>query len=416
MRLDIVQYVSVLLALLLYGLFGQPTPDNVGIVEIIIAALLLLGAGVHGLSAVFVNARSADAPPRPAWFSAGQVFAVFGLSVPLFIALAGEADLKEVARDLIAFGFLLLPLLYVHLFRDARGFRRLFMFGVVFIGVAFAARIFLPLALPQFGLPSAVALYLTITPAVLFAALYLLAASFLRISWRRGDVVYNVFYGLFAALIALLPIFALSYALQRASFAALVVFAIAGLFYILLYRPETALRLVALLAVLVFAFLPQLQDIIMRLELKHVQVGFNSRGAELAAVFALGARDMGHFLFGHGWGALFENPAVGKIQVGYTHNLFSYYFFKTGLMGTALLIIYWGAIFRENLRLVRINLPLGLSLMLPILISSFFYASHKAFSFGLLLLLVCAIMRRRGDAPSASTVERGCVLVYSKNA
>jgi hypothetical protein len=407
MRLDIVQYASVLLALLLYGLFGQPTPDKVGVIELIIALLLLIGAGVHGLSAVFVNARSAGAPPRPAWFSAGQFFAVFGLSVPFFIALAGGADIKEVARDLIAFGFLLLPLLYVHLFRDARGFRRLFMFGVVFIGVAFSARIFLPLALPQFGLPSAVALYLTITPAVLFAALYLLAASFLRISWRRGDVIYNVFYGLFAALIALLPIFALSYALQRASFAALVLFAVAGLFYILLYRPETALRLVALLAVLVFAFLPQLQDIIMRLELKHVQVGFNSRGAELQAILQLGTRDLGHFLFGHGWGALFENPAVGKMHVGYTHNLFSYYFFKTGLVGLALLVIYWGAIFRENLRLVRINLPLGLSLMLPILISSFFYASHKAFSFGLLLLLVCAIMRRRVDAPSASTVEQG---------
>jgi hypothetical protein len=205
----------------------------------------------------------------------------------------------------------------------------------------------------------------------------------------------------------LLPIFALSYALQRASFAALVLFAVAGLFYILLYRPETALRLVALLAVLVFAFLPQLQDIIMRLELKHVQVGFNSRGAELQAILQLGTRDLGHFLFGHGWGALFENPAVGKMHVGYTHNLFSYYFFKTGLVGLALLVIYWGAIFRENLRLVRINLPLGLSLMLPILISSFFYASHKAFSFGLLLLLVCAIMRRRVDAPSASTVEQG---------
>lgn len=407
MRLDTVRYASVLLALLLYGLWGQPTPDNVGIIEVIIAALLLTGAGVHGLSAVFVNARSAHTPPRPVWFSAGQFFAVFGLSVPFFIALVGGADMQEVLRDLIAFGFLLLPLLYAHLFRDARGFRRLFMFGVVFIGVAFSARIFMPMVLPQFGLPSAVALYLTITPAVLFAALYLLAASFLRISWRRGDMIHNLIYGLFVALIALLPIFALSYALQRASFAALVVFAVAGVFYVLLYRPETALRLVALLAVLVFAFLPQLQDIIMRLELKHVQVGFNSRGAELAAVFELGTRDIWHFLFGHGWGALFENSAVGKMHVGYTHNLFSYYFFKTGLVGLALLVIYWGAIFRENLRLVRINLPLGLSLMLPILISSFFYASHKAFSFGLLLLLVCAIMRRRVDAPSASTVEQG---------
>jgi hypothetical protein len=67
------------------------------------------------------------------------------------------------------------------------------------------------------------------------------------------------------------------------------------------------------------------------------------------------------------------------------------------------------AVLRNNVKLLRINLPLGLSLLLPLLISSVFYASHKAFSFGLLLLLVCAITRRA----SLSSVEDAQNLVYS---
>jgi hypothetical protein len=410
-----IQFSAVLLALILYGLFGQPTPDSIGVIEIVIAGLLLFGAGVHGLSAFVIksnNAQNNGAPPpkiEDAWFKAAQAFAVFGLTVPVLIAVFSGANIAELLRDLIAFAFLLLPLLYAHLFKAARGFRRLFMFGVVFIGVAFSARIFLPLIFPHLGLANAVSLYLTITPAVLFAALYLLAASFLRITARRGDVLHNAAFGLVLAGLALLPIFAIAFALQRASVAAVIVFGFLLSVYILIYRPETVLRLLLLFALLLFAFFPYFQDVFLRLELKHIQVGFNSRGAELHKIVELGTRDIGHFLFGYGWGAQFENPAVGKMRVGYTHNLFSYYFFKTGFIGMVLVGLYMLAVLRNNLKLLRINLPLGLSLLLPLLISSIFYASHKAFSFGLLLLLVCAITRRA----SLSSVEDTQNLVYS---
>lgn len=419
MRIESLKYLAVLSALILYGLFGQPTPDNVGMIEIIIALLLLLGAGVHGLSAFLVRSADRAQNNQALWFTSGQFFALWGFTIPLAVALFSANNLIEVVRDLIAFGFLILPLLYAHLFRDARGFRRLFMAGVVFIGVAFSARIFLPLFFPALGLPDAVALYLTITPAVLFAALYLLAASFLRISWRRGNVLYNVAYGVYTAGFALLPIFAIAFALQRASVAAVIVFGVLGVFYIMLYRPETVLRLIVVLAAFLMLSAPYLYDVLLRLELKHIQVGFNSRSEELHAVLALGSENIWRFLFGHGWGALFENPAVGNMPVGYTHNLFSYYFFKTGFIGVLCLGFYWLSVLRENIRIIRINLPLGLSLLLPLLISTFFYASHKAFSFGLLFLLVCAITRRQ-SVPSASNqgsaVEQDTDIVYSNNA
>tara|TARA_R110002124_G_scaffold129483_1_gene290978 strand:- start:272377 stop:273633 length:1257 start_codon:yes stop_codon:yes gene_type:complete len=404
------QFSAVLMALGLYGLFGQPTPDNIGVIEILIAALLLFGAGVHGLSAFVLKPNSNQADHQlNSWYSAAQCFAVFGLTIPVLMALFSGANIAELLRDLIAFVFLLLPLLYAHLYKEGRGFRRLFLFGVVFIGIAFSARIFLPLIFPHMGMANAVSLYLTITPAVLFAALYLLAASFLRITARHGSALYNMGFGFLIAAVAVLPLLATGFALQRASVAAVLIFGVLLSIYILIYRPETALRLVVLFAVLFIACHPYIHDVFMRLELKHIQVGFNSRGAELRKVIELGTHDIGHFLFGYGWGAQFENPAVGKMNVGYTHNIFSYYFFKTGLVGFAMLSFYLLAILRNNMKLMRINLPLALSLLLPLLISSVFYASHKAFSFGLLLLLVCAITRRT----SLSSVEDARDLVYS---
>ncbi|MAH04468.1 MAG: hypothetical protein CL561_02805 [Alphaproteobacteria bacterium] len=411
LRITTLQLCAVLAAMLLYGALGQPTPDQLGITEIVIALLLIAGAGAQGASNLFILTPRQHVFARPAWFNAGQLFALYGLTVPLLIAVFGGADIGEAARDIIAFAFILLPLLYWHLFREARGFRRLFFLSVLFIGLAFSLRIFLPLLFPSLGISSAAALYLTITPAVLFAALYFLAAAYLQISWRYGYMLRHICWGVIFVALALFPICAVAFALQRASVAAVLIFAVFGFIYVLLYRPETVWRLAFLLALLVLALFPYIQDILLRLETKHLHVGFNSRGMELKTVIDLGLSHWGVFLFGHGWGALFENPAVGNMKVGYTHNVFSYYFFKTGALGLVLLIGFWLSVMQQNLRLIRINPPLGMALFLPLMISSFFYASHKAFSYGVLILLVCALTRR--PAPRASRVEPAADLVYS---
>lgn len=405
------QYMAVLAAMLLYGALGQPTPDNLGALEIIIAALLILGAGVQGLSNLFILMPRQTVFMRPNWFTSGQILALYGLSMPILLAMFRGADLGEVARDLVAFVFLLLPLLYWHLFREARGFRRLFFFSVLFVGFAFSARIFLPLIFPQFGLASAAALYLTITPAVLFAALYFLAAAFLQMSWPYGRMARHLLWGAAFIALAAFPICAVAFALQRASVAAVLIFAAAGFAYILIYRPETLWRVAFVVGLIILALWPYLQDIFMRLETKHVQVGFNSRGMELAKIIDMGLAHPGVFFFGHGWGALFENPAVGNMSVGYSHNLFSYFFFKTGAVGLVLLVGFWFNIFQQNLRLIRINPPLGAALFLPLMISTFFYSSHKAFSFGVLILLVCALTRR--PVSQLSRVEQTPDLVYA---
>lgn len=411
-------YGAVLLALILYGVFGQPTPDQLTVTEFMIAALLFFGAGLHGFSAVFIRSQERRKGLQPRWFAPGQLFAVYGLTIPLLLVALYGHSVMEAIRDLIAFVFLLLPMVYWHLFREARGFRRLFFLGVIFIGVAFSARTLLPHFIPALGLPDAVALYLTITPAVLFAALYCIAASAQRLTALSGDVLRNVFFGLLISLIALIPIFAIAMALQRASVAAIALFVVATAIYILLYRPETFLRLAFLFAAALLCFLPEIHDILLRLEHKHIQVGLNSRKEEFLTVLEIGQQDLSRFLFGHGWGALFQNPAVGDMWVGYTHNLFSYYFFKTGLLGTIFIAFYWGAVFWENLRILKANILLGLSLLCPLLISTFFYASHKAFSYGLLILLICAMTRKQRAAlprkGQGSRVEHGTDIVYSK--
>ncbi|MEC7575805.1 MAG: hypothetical protein VX468_00645, partial [Pseudomonadota bacterium] len=123
LRITTLQLCAVLAAMLLYGALGQPTPDQLGITEIVIALLLIAGAGAQGASNLFILTPRQQVFARPAWFNAGQIFALYGLTVPLLIAVFSGADIGEAARDMVAFVFILLPLLYWHLFREARGFR-----------------------------------------------------------------------------------------------------------------------------------------------------------------------------------------------------------------------------------------------------------------------------------------------------
>src|SRR4051812_36752154 len=88
-------------AILLYAAAGSPTPDNPGIVEALIGALLLLAAEPGSAASIF--------HPRAPWRRAGQALALYGLSVPVIGGLAHGAGLTAILRDIIPFLFLLLP-------------------------------------------------------------------------------------------------------------------------------------------------------------------------------------------------------------------------------------------------------------------------------------------------------------------
>ncbi|HPF78474.1 MAG TPA: hypothetical protein PLF01_04180 [Alphaproteobacteria bacterium] len=370
-----------ILALCLYALWGSPTPDNPGMVEAVIAVLLMLSLGT---SPSFIRLFYSLPQSQEKWFLAAMVFALYGFSVPFITALMHQTEITVILRDLIGFVFLCLPLFFVPFVQGNTDGQKFFLFTLIVIGVVFSARVLFP----DFILwkSSLELLYLANSPLVLFTAIFLLSRAFQEIFDKvtiRRFVVCSVFLGL-----AAIPLLAMFVDLQRASVLAL---GITAVFLGLLGLIKAPVKMAAPLLVfgwLCFLAYPYVLEIIENVEIKTSQVGLNMRLQEIYAVWDNTGQSWLGILFGQGWGSSFPSPAVGGLQVTYTHSLLSYVFLKMGLAGLFLTLIYLFFIFEKLLRLYFIDPVKGNALMWPLIIPIFLYASHKSFDFGLLLSLI----------------------------
>lgn len=355
--------------LVLYAIAGAPTPDSYGWVELLIAGFLLCAVrppdmGRHGV----------------------MLWAVlYGLCGPTLVALIHGAAFPDMLRDLVPFLFLFLILVYrEHV--SALGER--FYWLVALIGVLFSVRALVPYGHVWFaggdpfsGAPQDL-LYLSNSPEVLFSAIWLMGHGMDQL-FLRGRVLR----GAGEMVLAALPVLAMALMMQRAGLAAV---ACAALFFMvrLFYRSPRRFLWAALFLGVGGAFLwPVLSFLLDAALWKTRVVGLNSRGQEWQAVLSLVTSGWAESLFGYGWGARFENPAVGGLSVMFTHSFLSSLWFKTGLAG---IVLSGGAVaigLARGLREVLKNPSLGPAVLFPLLISGAIYASYKSLGFGLILLI-----------------------------
>lgn len=363
----------LLAAILLYGALGSPTPDSPGWVEGAIGLLLIAAVGPGRMMRLF------SLESMRGWRGAAMILLLYGVSVPFIVAIVQGNGMHLVVRDVVPFLFLLMPLFLVDLDdRAALPVRA----AVAAVGVLFALRLVGPFAHVDVDDP----LYLSIAPTVIFAALLLFGLAGAAL-YRRCSALSLVRAALFAGLGAL-PVMAMVLTMQRAS---LGLFSV-GIGFLLLAalvnRPVRALVPLAFAVAGVVLLWPVLGDVAGALWHKHGLVGLNMRAQEAEAVFeALGPSPLAA-LFGNGWGATFESPAVGGERVNFTHNLMSAFLLKTGAVGMGLVILYIGVLVAPLVRLVRTAPVMAVALGVPVAIDCFLYASFKSFDFGLILLLV----------------------------
>ena len=357
------------LALGIYAAFSSPTPDDFGLAEISIFTLLLLSLRPYIGPQVI----------------SGLCFAAYGLSVPLIVALVKGYAINEIIRDVTPFLFLLMPVLYV-----GQGKPHFLLGLLIFIGIIFSVRSVQSFGADLFtpsewlGTPPDL-LYLANSPEVLFAGTALLCMA----AQKNGSLKWRIFY----VLLSILPLIAMATLMQRAS-----LFYEAGIILCLFlsmlwYRPRAAFGMMLVLLCAGFLAASFLGEIFHQLSFKTQMVGLNSRGAEWQAVFEQIDHSPSAFLFGKGWGAEFENPAVGGLRVSFTHSLLSSLFLKTGMAGVIIFLIYgwnlfksaWPELKRDTLYLYALSGPLLIGLCL--------YASYKSLGYGLLLLLLSSLIR-----------------------
>ncbi|MCB1721463.1 MAG: hypothetical protein KDI11_06895 [Alphaproteobacteria bacterium] len=389
------------LAILIYGAWGSPTPDMPGALELLIAALLAVGVGISGFIGAFIFRAKA-----PGWKQAGQILLIFGLSVPLLSGLWAGYERGFIIRDLVAFGFMVLPVFLSPLMQVQASMGRFLLYAAVALGLLFALR-------ASFDVPGMAAgealFYLANMPSVLFAAVFL-GGTAMQIFVR--DFTLHATLTAFALLaLAGVSLWSMIEMQQRASLGVFVL-SMVCIYGLCLWRnARRSFVLVCFLVVLVVFLWPEIGDVLNDMERKTALVGGNMRVEEWRAVWGeISVHPLSLFL-GQGWGATFSSPAVADIQVNYTHGLLSSLLLKTGLIGFFLGGVYLLALARTGLRLFAHAPVLALALAGPILIDVFLYASFKSLDFGLMLALVVAC-GFYGDG-KAGSVETDASVLYA---
>lgn len=383
-RIDLYDYRAIcfFVSCTLYATVGSPTPDHFGWAEIFIGLLLVLSIGVG---------RVHDALLQPLknrfWKTAGQVFLIYGLSVPLIVGALSGHSITVILRDVFPFLFLFLPMFLLPLIRARPYYFRSCLFVILLIGFLFSLRSLVRHFIQ--GCPlwcGDELLYLENMPTVLFACLFMIGSAMAFL--MRGITVKNII--IFTALIvlSLVPIAAMEITLQRASLGAVALYVIVIYGYFLCKAPARAFSLlvigVIVSLILNISFLSAFYD----LWDKTAKVGLNMRPQEFEAVWAVVTSNPYSFLFGIGWGGHFSSPAVGGLSVNFTHNFFSTLLLKTGIVGIIFCISYVLGLLERLVRVVFMNPVLGLALAAPILIDLTLYASFKSLDFGLVLLMI----------------------------
>ncbi len=383
-RIDAYDYrlICFFSACLLYALFSSPTPDHFGPVEAIIAALLFCSIGFGRLQSLFTRLEK-----QRFWKSAGQIFMIYGLTVPIIGGVIAGHNVGAMFRDIVPFLLLFLPLFLLPLIRARPHYFRSVVFVILLLGLIFSLRSLVM----HFGFACAIwcgdsLLYLENMPTVLFSALFLVGAA-LRVM-SGGLTVYNLV--VFCALLtlSLLPITAMVITEQRASLGAVMiyVFLVQGL---VIYRSPVRGLNTLIIGICALAFVQiSFSSIYGVLSEKTHNVGLNMRPQEMEAVWEVARAESLYFVFGLGWGASFNSPAVGGLNVGFTHNFFSSVFLKMGLVGVVLSVLYVAGLLERLARVILRAPVIGFALLAPILIDLTLYASFKSFDFGLMLLLI----------------------------
>jgi hypothetical protein len=368
----------LLAAFLIYAFFSSPTPDQVGWAEFAIGGLVLGAVGVPTLVSIFGGAALWHGDLGRRYLTACFLL----LMLPVITGVIAGYDWNDILRDVIPLGFFFLPL-----FLFGAQFRAALLAGIVVTGVVFALR-FWPssgLTLAQIGLDRGndEMLYLTSSPAVLFAGLYLLF-------WGSALQPRPLLYRLAAFGLSLVCLTTIAATLQRGAMA-LSLLVCFGVFWHRVQRsPHFLYAIIAVLVIDGIVFAPFIMDLVMLIWRKTLDVGDNARLAELKTVLdALGSSPWNYF-FGLGWGAKIVTAASGYASVRYTHMIVSYALLKGGILALGAVMGYGLWLGKTMIKRFS-NDPMVAAAMIPSFILGWtVYPSFKMLCFGAIMALLAS--------------------------
>ncbi len=366
------------LALLIYGFFGSPTPDSPGVAEGLIGICLAAAIGITGLS-TFFHFKS----PQTKFLLSLQFLFLSGMIGPIFSALYFGNDLGLILRDMAAFLFLGLPLFFSHRLSRHPAMVKTLLAILILCGFVFSVRTLIPVF--NIWIPDGELLYLSNSPLVIFACVFLIGRVWSMFEELRPDLISKTI--LYLGLVGIM-LLAMLLDMQRATVGAVFLSLLVFIVFDLWVKPKKAMLPLFLMCSLVFILWPWMLGAVEGMALKTAQVGMNARISEATAVYATIQSDVVSLLFGRGWGAVFSSPAVAGLDVNFTHSWLTTIFLKGGVALTlpALFLVF--AALYEIFLIFQRDRVLSMALAWAFLIPVFLYASHKSIDFGLILLMI----------------------------
>lgn len=382
-RLSLTHFkVGVLVgAILAYALWGSPTPDNPGALEVVLGIAFIVVVGFGGVKAALLF--KADEPPEK---MVARVFLYAGLTFPVAAMVINDNAPAYAVRDVAAFIFMMLPLFLWPLFQRNAQAGKMLLYGVLALGLIFAVRTRIDLSFVGKG---DALYYLSNMPSVLFAAIYFAGKAIERLTGSCRFCIARI--GLFAVLswVCVLPMIETQ---QRASLGAFVLSMVIILASRFAVAPKRSFVIALGIGAAALAFWGLLAPIFDRLLLKTTLVGGNMRVQEWQAVWDEISQNPLSIMFGQGWGARFASPAVADITVNFTHGLVTSLLLKMGVLGCMLGLGYIFTMLWAALKKLKTETTLVLAVTAPVLIDVFLYASFKSLDFGLVLALIPALL------------------------
>ncbi len=382
-------------AIILYAFFSSPTPDNPGLIEAAIGGLLMLSvvtASIKNGLSIFIG--------RNFYLKSLQVFFLCGLILPTIVGIYYNNDHGLILRDFLAFMFLGLPLFLSERLAINDRASKIFATILVMAGIVFCVRTLLPVF--NIWIPEGELLYLSNSPLALFAAVFLICALWIKIQTPTKQSLAQV-----AIMLVYLGILlaAMILDVQRATIGAVLISLIVMIFATLVQSPRKIILPFVLMLALGLACFSYVDDALQAMLRKTADVGLNMRSQEAMAVFDTIRANPLTFFVGQGWGSVFTSPAVGGLEVNYTHSFLTTMALKGGaILFLPAMLMVLGAL-HEIFLIFQRDKGRGLSLLWPLIIPVFLYASHKSLDFGLILLLIGVwSIQRAGVAQRPSLV------------
>jgi hypothetical protein len=368
----------LLLAILIFGIFSEPTPDGMSIAEAVIVICLALSINYTGtFKKIFFLNSGFD-------LSQFTIFVVIILPLLGFILFLNNDS--QAIRDFIAACFMCLPFF---MFKMDKREINLLSFVVFVSGCLFAGREFSHFQVSDLLLIGTRAMvadqsYLLQDPIVLFAALYSVKKILSSLE-TRSVLLTGFFIGTFILVFS-------SFFLQ-----ALRLNIIITVMYLIYSVHNVSLYLVRIVyfILLITGTVASLQysDFFGLFFKKFTQVGDNGKVKEFSAVLNYMANPT--FIFGKGFGGEFLSPTY-DVFVSYTHSLLSYLILKSGLLGLLYGIFLYVSILYAGVKSITskdATLQIAVLSIIPALVTQ---PTYKSFGFGVVTVLfyMCWLTRK----------------------